>query len=343
MTRRKTDWWELPVPLILPQTYLRVAAERGADTAALLTRASLPADFIARPTDLPMLQMYQLVTATMDAVGNRGIGLDVGSYLPPTAFGSFGYALLCSETIADAIELCRKYWHLVARGTQLALHFDKDFCRAEVTAQGPLPPPFDQVVFETTFASVYRGLELLIGGEIEGLEVWFDFPEPEHAHRARALLPDIRYGMPVNQLRFPASLLNVRLSMHNPTGLKFALEQCEREDALSSAHTSRTLTLVRESMVFSAEGYPSLEQVSQKLNMTARTLRRRLDEEGTNFKTLTEEAKRRDAIRLLDDRALDIQRVAALLGYQDPANFTRAFRQWTGETPSQYRQTRSTG
>ena len=89
------------------------------------------------------------------------------------------------------------------------------------------------------------------------------------------------------------------------------------------------------------EGYPSLEDISQRLNMTTRTLRRKLDEEGTNFKVLLEEAKRRDAIQLLDDRNLEIQRVATLLGYQDPANFTRAFRQWTGQTPSQYRDTRN--
>lgn len=77
--------------------------------------------------------------------------------------------------------------------------------------------------------------------------------------------------------------------------------------------------------------------------MTPRTLRRRLDQEGTSFKRLMEEAKRRDALRLLDDYDLDVQRVAALLGYQDPANFTRAFRQWTGQTPSQYRATRRSG
>ena len=94
-------------------------------------------------------------------------------------------------------------------------------------------------------------------------------------------------------------------------------------------------------MVYGLDGYPTLEDISQRLNMTTRTLRRKLEEEGTNFKALLEEAKRRDAIQLLDDRNLEIQRVANLLGYQDPANFTRAFRQWTGQTPSQYRDTRS--
>ena len=64
------------------------------------------------------------------------------------------------------------------------------------------------------------------------------------------------------------------------------------------------------------------------------------EDEGIQYKTMVEETKRRDAVRLLDDQVMEIQQVATLLGYQDPANFTRAFRQWTGQTPSQYRATR---
>lgn len=343
MTRKRTDWWDQTVPLIIPQTYLRVAAERGADTAALLRKAAMAADFIQKPADIALPQMHQLIQAVCDSVGNDGIGIDIGSYLPPTAFGSFGYALLCSETIGDAIELCRKYWHLVARGTQLTLYMQDEFCVAEVALLMPFPEPFGELVFETTFASVYRGLQLLAGSAADNVEVWFAFPEPEHAHKAHALLQNIRYGMPVNQMRIPKHMLELRLSMHNPTALQFALEQCEHEDALSEDSGDQVLTRVRESMVFSGNGYPNLETVSQRLNMTTRTLRRRLEQEGSSFKTLMEEAKRRDAVQLLDDHGLDIQRVATLLGYQDPANFTRAFRQWTGQTPSQYRQTRNIG
>ena len=83
-------------------------------------------------------------------------------------------------------------------------------------------------------------------------------------------------------------------------------------------------------------GYASLAAISHQLNMTTRTLRRHLEKEGTSYKSLLDDTKRRDAIRLLDNHQLTIQRTAELLGYQDPANFTRAFKQWTGQAPSDY-------
>ena len=342
MSKKKPEWWEQSVPLIIPQTYLRVAADRGASISDLLARAGLPPGFADHPSDLPMPQVLQLVVAVREAVGDNGLGLDIGWHLPPTAFGNFGYALLCSETLQDALDLCRRYWHLVARGTVLSLREQGDYAIAQVSLSFPFPEPMRHAVFETTFASVYHGLQLLAGSVMADIEIWFDFPQPDYADKARQLLGNVRYDMPVNQARFPLALLNTRLSMHNPTGLHFALEQLEREDALSEAASNQVASRVRERLVFSTEGYPGLEAMSRQLHMTARTLRRRLDQEGASYKTLLEEAKRRDAIRLLDDYSLDIQKVAGLLGYQDPANFTRAFRQWTGQTPSQYRHTRQT-
>ncbi|MGB1220128.1 MAG: AraC family transcriptional regulator [Alcanivoracaceae bacterium] len=337
---KKMEWWDLPVPQIFPQTYLRVATDRGADPAALLDRAGIDPSYLDHPCDLTVLQMQALIGAVLDAVGDDGLGLDIGWNLPPTAYGSFGYALLCSETMADVLELTQRYWHLVGRGTHLNIHEQGDLLVGELTLQAPFPGPLAQLVYETTFTSLHRGFALLTGKPVTDTEVWFAFPPPPHADKARSMLGNVRYQMPVNQFRFPRALLDIRLGMHNPVGLKFALEQCAREDALIDTEAGRIVGKVRELMIFGEEGFPGLEAISRQLNMTARTLRRRLEQEGTSFKTLTEEAKRRDALKLLDDYSLDIQRVAELLGYQDPANFTRAFRQWTGQTPSQYRNTR---
>lgn len=341
---KKAEWWEQTVPPIFPQTYLRVAQERGGDPSAILERAGLESGFLDQPTELNMLEVQTLVFCVLDAVGNEALGIDIGWSLPPTAYGSFGYALLCSETMGDVVELTQRYWHMVGRGTSLSVQEAGDDCTMEVTLLVPTPEVMRPLIFETTFSSLYRGLLLLVGPQAEGkLEVWFDFPPPPHAEKAREVLGNVRYEMPTNRLRFPRQLLDTQLGMHNPAALKFALEQLKREDALQSADTGQIVGHVRERMVFDVDGYPTLEGIARQLNMTPRTLRRRLDQEGTSFKRIMEEAKRRDALRLLDDYDLDIQRVAELLGYQDPANFTRAFRQWTGQTPSQYRATRRSG
>lgn len=336
--RRKQDWWEQPVPSIFPQAYLDIAAARGANNAAIMVQAGLDASLFARRNnEISMLQMHRLIELVLAAVGDGGIGVDVGWRLPPTAFGNFGYALLCSETMADVMQLCQRFWHLVGRGVSLSVQEHGDLCVIDVVTVAALPEPFSHLIYEATLTSLCRGLQLLIATPVTDMEIWFEFPAPDYASDVTSRLGCVRYGMPSNQFRFPKKYLNTRLGMHNPTGLKFAIEQCEREEALLDVTQNKIRAKVQQEMSLGAAGYPSLEALSQCLNITARTLRRRLDQAGTSYKTLLEEAKRRDAIRLLDDRELDIQKVAGLLGYQDPANFTRAFRGWTGQTPSQYR------
>ncbi|MGE3630895.1 MAG: helix-turn-helix transcriptional regulator, partial [Sandaracinaceae bacterium] len=78
-------------------------------------------------------------------------------------------------------------------------------------------------------------------------------------------------------------------------------------------------------------------ETAKKLAMAPRTVRRPLADEGTRFRALLEAARRRDALRLLETSGLAAHEVAAMLGYENGANFTRAFRRWTGQTPSQYR------
>ncbi|HMY82724.1 MAG TPA: helix-turn-helix transcriptional regulator, partial [Agitococcus sp.] len=63
----------------------------------------------------------------------------------------------------------------------------------------------------------------------------------------------------------------------------------------------------------------------------------RLQQAGLGFQQLLDEARKRDAIKLLQNTSLTIEQIALRLGYTDPANFTRAFKKWTGDTPSKYR------
>lgn len=340
---RQADWQDELIPAIYPQTYLHVAEKRGADRAAIVRQAGLPAALFDLHTEIRMPQLRALVTAILAAVGDHGLGVDIGWNLPPTAFGSFGYALLCSASMRDVLDLTRRYWHLAQRATDLLVLAEGETCVVELTPAVQIPARLRPLVLEAAFTGLYRGFLLLTGEPPQGSEIWFDFPAPDHADRVRSTLGNIRYAMPASRFRFPRRLLETRLPMHNPVALKFALEQCEREDALRASDSGRFASRVREKAVFTAHGYPGLADLARRLHVTPRTLRRRLEREGTSYRKLLEEARRRDALRLLDDHALGIQRVARLLGYRDPANFTRAFRRWAGQTASQYRATRKSG
>lgn len=339
--RRKNEWWHRSVPVIYPQTYLSLAGERGAEPDSILRDAGLPADLLANPrAEISFLQMKALVDKVLERTGDDGIGVEVGWRLPPTAFGNLGYGLLCSATLQDALDLCLRFWHLPGRVVRASLSRSGATCTIDFVLIAPVPEPNHHLILESTLASLYRGFQLLAGASAADLEVWFQGPPPAYADRVSARLGQVRYNMPATQFRFSAHLLQTPLPMHNPTGLIFAIQQCEREESLLNEIENPIREKVRRNLVLGSGGYPSLQKMSEILSMTTRTLRRRLEEEGIQYKTMVEETKRRDAVRLLDDEVMEIQQVAQLLGYQDPANFTRAFRQWTGQTPSQYRVTR---
>ncbi|CAI8248416.1 MAG: HTH-type transcriptional regulator VirS [Marinobacterium sp. xm-d-530] len=80
-----------------------------------------------------------------------------------------------------------------------------------------------------------------------------------------------------------------------------------------------------------------MESVANKLNITTRTLRRKLADEGTRFQDIKDSVRRDHAIHLLNQSALSIQSIASQLGYSETAAFIRAFTKWTGQTPKVFR------
>lgn len=101
--------------------------------------------------------------------------------------------------------------------------------------------------------------------------------------------------------------------------------------------TEPVLARVRAALVGGDDGYPDLETVATRLSMSTRTLKRRLNERGFGFRQLLDEVRRKDATRLLEDTNLSVEEVAFRLGYTAHSNFIRAFRSWTGTTPSAFR------
>lgn len=339
--KKAKDWLNLPVPKVFPNTYLSLVAERGESPESVLHKAKLSDDYLSSPNvNISLGEFQKFIHAVVETIGDDGIGLEVGWRLPPTAYGNFGYALLCSENIQQAVGVCERFWHLIARGMSFSFEIHGDSCVIDIALQQEIDDPMRKLSLESSLSSFYRGFQLLLGNTKAEGELWFDFDNPDYSNPVCENLGELKYNMPGNQFRFSKSLLSHNIDMSNPTGFTFAVEQCEREEAMSDFKSGQVLSRVRKEMVFGVEGYPDLTALGQILNMTSRTLRRRLEQEGSKYSTLLEQARRRDAIRLLDTPDMDIQKIAELLGYSDPANFTRAFRQWTGQSPSQYRQTR---
>jgi AraC-like DNA-binding protein len=105
----------------------------------------------------------------------------------------------------------------------------------------------------------------------------------------------------------------------------------------AAADEGDTVARVRAELALGAAGYPDLPELAARLHTSSRTLKRRLARHGSGFQILLDQARHRDALRLLRNPDLEIRQIAAVLGYKDPPSFTRAFRRWTGQTPHQAR------
>ena len=82
---------------------------------------------------------------------------------------------------------------------------------------------------------------------------------------------------------------------------------------------------------------PSFEELTRQLNMSARTLRRRLEKEGTSYQRIKDNARRDVAISMLSRDGLTVSEVAEQVGFSDPSAFHRSFKKWTGQSPGSYR------
>jgi AraC-like DNA-binding protein len=325
------------VPVVFAQTYLQVVADHGGSVLEVLRRAGLNERDLASSLVLDMPRYERLVHAVRAVVGDVGIGLEQGWRLPPTSFGSLGLAVLSCDTLRDALALCQRFWVMYGMGLTLGVHEEGDTCAMEFHTLPVVADVDRSTVLEAALASLYRSCTVMQPAALVTCEVWFDFAAPTYADRVRARLNRVQWGMPANQFRFPAAWLDVRMPMANAVNLRAAVAQCEREAAVFAMNGPSLSSQVQQQLIWREQGYLKLEEVSQRLNVSPRTLRRHLQAEGVSFLMLQHRARVRDAKALLRQPGLDVQAVAARLGYADPANFTRAFRQWTGITPSAFR------
>ena len=114
-------------------------------------------------------------------------------------------------------------------------------------------------------------------------------------------------------------------------------QQCE-EMLRGLGRVEKTTAAVRQLLIESAGDFLDIGEIAERLHISERTLRRRLETESTSFRSTFEEIRDLLAREYLVETDLTVAEIAHLLGYSETVNFRRAFVRWNGVTPSQYRQ-----
>lgn len=330
-------------PVTYPRMFVASAMELGANRSGILQRAGVSAEILDDPAGrISYLQTLQLFEAVHAAIGDTALGFDTGLRLPLTAHGNLGYALMCAPTPREAISILERFWHLRGRGTLMTVRESESDLFFEIEPEVPIPVPLREMMFSSILTSMIRGMEFVLPMLPNEREIWLCGPEPRGYGSRQHQVPGVRFNMPRAGvvLGGDRSWLDQPLPTANPEGLAQALAQCERESALTETDND-IARQIRAHLVLGQNGYPSPEQLAANLCLTTRTLRRRLHEQGLSYKHLLDDVRRRDSCHLLATSDLEIQSVSELLGFADPANFTRAFKSWTGFAPRMWRRNNS--
>lgn len=334
------------IPAAYVQIMLEIMQAKGFSPAPILYKSRIGYQVFNQPDGrISARQWSRLVLVCLSLAGNSGLGYANGLGLRATSHGALGFALLSSANIGQALQLTRMFFGM--RLPHYRIDMEQQDELALVTLQ-EVHPVMDadaeqasllrRFFHETLLIGMVQSCKKLSGQALEQLEIWVDWPEEAYHQQFAAQLPAMHFQQTLNQICMPASYLEIALPLADPMAFQQALAQCELERVRFSRSISDILQRVKSELVLLPyQGYPALEQVAEKLDMSGRTLKRRLQDVGCSFLQALDEVKQQDAIRLLEHAELDIQQVASTLGYENPTNFSRAFKKWTGKTPSEYK------
>ena len=268
--------------------------------------------------------------------GDRAVALRLGSSMHLGTHGLLGHAILSSRSLRQAAGLLIQYSPL--QGTQGRIHLAFTPDHAILTFE----PPFavegaPNFLVELFFAGVLTALRQLIGPLPDEcrLELGYGPEMPEETYR-RFLGVDVSFGHAANRFIGPSGRIDQPLSAASIPVAEMYRLQCER--LLREMDAADGLSGDVRRMILGARGrFPGMDEAARRLNMSERTLRRRLAEENMSYRGIVDEVRSHLARGYLRETPLCVADVASLLGFDDVANFRRAFKKWNGCAPQDFR------
>jgi AraC-like DNA-binding protein len=320
------------VPSILP----RRLEELGLSLPAVLRWANLPVALFNQEKILVTTEeLFALYRGIAEVSRDPAIGLKIGSEQRVERYTPGAIAALYSRSFRDAIQRLARYKQLtcpeeirlVCQGGQCTVRFQW------LLASESEPSVLVDACFAWIVAIGRRGT----GGPLTPLRL-----ELMRAPAHREILEEhfgcrVHFRAEHNALIFRKSDLDRPFVTHNAELLALLAPQLEAE--LANQRLRQNIRdQVKQTLKHLLAGQrPAIQQVARELNLSARTLQRRLTEAGVTFQQVLEEARRELARHYLLQASLDFNETAYLLGYENANSFFRAFHHWEGTSPGQWR------
>ena len=283
------------------------------------------------------LTAHEVLETALAMSGDTTLAIKIGNGLDLANYGTYGFALMSCSDMGAALELFLRYGQTFIQSSSWHRSVSKDGVTLRLQ-QNTGTSYQKMLVTELAFSQLHLASKLLVANPAEGVRVHFSYSKPAHFRVYEQNWPfPMEFDQEHTQIFMSDQWLRQRVRTGDPATNVLFSQQCE-ELVSGMTEVDETSAIVRRLLIHSAGKFLTISEVAEQLNVTERTLRRRLAAEGTDFRTIFDDIKSTLAKNYLRKTSLSVLEIADLLNYAEATNFHRAFQRWNSTTPTDYRQ-----
>lgn len=317
-----------------------LAAESGSSTAAL-DSIQLSEEAVYSPnTRISSNQVIECYQHAMKLSRDPFFAYHAGLRFHISTYGLYGFAILSSTNFRQTMQFAVKYHELA---TPLAGIDFREEDRHGIWTINPIPhsrvdAPLYRFIVEMQF-----GIHISLHRDVMGpsfvpqeLRVTYE-PHFDMQRYRDAFVCDVVFGQPENEFIFDSNWLDAVPQLGDKITYPETLKMCD--ELLDEFRLRKGLAgKVREALLVNLAQPVSFDAIARHLDISPRTLRRKLHEQNTSFHKLLAELRMHMAVKYLRDTDFTLEEIGDALGFSDASNFRHAFRRWTGRTAKAFRE-----
>lgn len=308
---------------------------RGVPAAEVLEGAQI--DLADRDARVPESLAAGCFNRAAVRLGDEAIGMHVGEQIRPGHYGVVGYVGMACATLGEAMLYLQRYQAMVVdvgarplelRGSEVLLSWRPDD-----------QSHYYRHMAEFNLAALVSFIRWITGQPLLPLRIEFPYPAPASLdEQQRVFGCPLRFDSDCYRMAVPLSWNELPLIQPDPA-MRQLMDRLAEKQLLTLQRQDDDLVAQARRLLAQklSEGEASLDRIAAAMNVSPRSLQRRLQDQELSFSQLLDEVRRELAGRYLEDPALDLTDLAFLLGYSEQSAFTRAFKRWHGRAPAEAR------
>jgi AraC-like DNA-binding protein len=317
----------------LPAMVEDMAGDRA--LARVFAGQGLPLELISDLTvRIPLESMHSLFESAARGVGDDDFGLRVGLRMDPYSYGDWGAYVSGGQTLAGSMRRVMRTTWIQQSGTKLTLetsgsHVVWRYVRSGIGFEGRRHHS------EHLLPTFIHLIRTFLGQNWRPAWLELDYPRPRRSSLEEVFDTQLRYEMPALGIALCPSALTTRRASEIP---RDRLVSYTDVSAAAVRHPNDQLGYISDLIGLRLiDGKDDVDGLARHMAVSTRSLQRLLMLEGVTYRGLLDRVRLRRASEMLIETENSVTDIALSLGYQSPGNFTRAFRNWTGAAPTQFR------